>query len=790
MNRLKLLFGPFCISLITLGCVQNRSSTPQLGKDPVSEVIKAMTLVEKVDLVTGMGAVYENIPANVVPPNDPVDEKVPERVPGAAGRTHAIPRLNIPSVTLSDGPAGVRINPIRKGSSNRYYATAFPVATLLASSWDTALVCALGSAFGTEVRDYGIDVLLAPGMNIHRNPLGGRNFEYYSEDPVVTGHIAAAFVRGTQANGVGTSIKHFAVNNQEFNRMKLNTHVSERTMRELYLRNFEITLQHAQPWTIMSSYNLVNGIYTSESEDLLTRVLRDEWGYKGLVMTDWWGGHSAKAQIAAGNDLLMPGTAAQKKELIEAVKGGQLSMSALDKCVERVLLLVLKTPSFAGYKYSDNPDIAKNAQVARSIATEGMVLLKNTDNSLPMVGAKKVALFGNTSYNLIAGGTGSGDVNKPYVISLEQGFTNAGYQVNESLAKLYRKYITEQKAKQPSAELAFFAPPPIPEITLNTTLMNTLANEADVAVVTIGRNAGEGGDRKVAGDFTLTTAEQAMLTAVATSFHKKGKKMIVVLNIGGVIETFSWRDKADGILLAWQPGMEGGNAIVDVLSGKVNPSGKLTSTFPVAYQDVPSANCFPGRELPSNGGKANPLFGKPAEVTYEEGIYVGYRYYNTFGIKTAYEFGYGLSYTDFTYSDLHLSTASFRDKLEVTVKITNTGTVAGKEVVQLYIGAPKGTIAKPVEELKGFAKTSLLKPGASQTLTFILDASMLASFDTAGSCWKAEAGMYDVKIGTSSLNIKLRGTFNVENEIITKKVKHILPVQQNINELQPAKSNS
>ncbi|GAA4320179.1 beta-glucosidase [Mucilaginibacter gynuensis] len=777
-------FLPLVIFLPLLSC-SDKNQAPQLGEAPVKEVVAAMTPEEKVKLIIGMGMNYDGIPDGILPPADPEDAKVPEKVPGAAGRTHAIPRLGIPSIVLSDGPAGVRISPKRKGNDSTFYATAFPTATLLASSWDTTLVRKVGEAFGSEVRDYGIDILLAPGMNIHRNPLGGRNFEYYSEDPVIAGNMAAYFVNGIQSNNVGTSIKHFAANNQEFNRMQLNTHVSERALREIYLKGFEIAVTKSHPWTVMSSYNLINGTYASESRDLLTTVLRDEWGFKGFVMTDWFGGKNVVAQINAGNDMIMPGTTAQTEDLMAAVKNGKVSPAQLDENVERILNIILKSPSFNKYAYSDKPDLKKDAGVSRMAAAEGMVLLKNNADALPLTTGKKVALFGNTSYNLIAGGTGSGDVNKQYVISLHQGLANAGYAPEASLQAAYQKYIADEKAKQPKAAIAFFAPKPIAEMPVTGALLQNEAANTDIAIVTIGRNAGEGGDRQEADDFDLTFAERQNLKQIAAAYHAKSKKVVVVLNIGGVTEIASWRDNADAILLAWQPGLEGGNAIADILSGKVNPSGKLATTFPVKYSDVPSAKTFPGKLLnPDDKTPANPLMGKPAEVTYDEGIYVGYRYYNTFNIKPAYEFGYGLSYTTFAYSNLVLSDSKFNGKsLEAKVTVTNSGKVAGKEVAQLYISAPVKDLNKPAIELKGFAKTILLRPGESATLTFTINAADLASYDPNQAAWVADAGAYTVKIGASSLNIKQTAGFELAQAIKAAKLKHVLTPLTLIKEL-------
>jgi len=768
-----------------------KKTAPQLGKNSIKEVIAAMTLEEKAKLVVGNGF---HMPG-VNPPGGPVIGQTQDKVPGAAGTTYAIPRLGIPSLVVSDGPAGVRIDPFRNGDSSRsYYATAWPVGTLLASSWDTALVKKVGAAFGSEVKEYGIDILLAPALNIHRNPLGGRNFEYYSEDPLVAGNITAAIVNGVESNGVGTSIKHYAANNQETNRNTVNTILSERALREIYLKGFEIAVKKSQPWTVMSSYNKINGTYTSQEYDLLTTILRKEWGFKGFVMTDWFGGKDPVAQIKAGNNLLMPGTTQQTQKIIDAVNNNSLSMQVLDENVAGILNIILQSPSFKGYKFSDKPDLKKDAAVSRTAATEGMVLLKNENNALPLKAVKKVAVFGNTSYDIIAGGTGSGDVNKAYTVSLLQGLLAAGYTADAGLEKIYQDYLKTEKEKHPKKSFfqEFMNPtPPIAEYAADNSIITQKADENDIALITIGRNAGEGRDRKVDNDFNLSDTEKALIKNVAEAFHAKNKKVVVVLNIGGVIEVANWRDYADAILLAWQPGLEAGNAITDILSGKVNPSGKLATTFPVEYNDVPSAKNFPGKEFPDQAETGN--FGMkqiPAEVTYEEGIYVGYRYYNTFNVKPAYEFGYGLSYTNFTYKDLKLSSSSFKNKITATVTVTNSGAVAGKEVVQLYISAPSQKLDKPSEELKGFAKTNLLQPGASQTITFNINAADLASFDTNSTSWIAEAGKYSVKIGASSTSIKQTAIFGLANDIVVEKDNKVLTPQVDINEFKPANNNA
>ncbi|KIA83973.1 glycoside hydrolase family 3 N-terminal domain-containing protein [Flavobacterium sp. AED] len=738
-------------------------------QDRIQDLINQMTDDEKASMLIGIG-----MPGFDWAKMQFSTEKDTAKVPGSAGGTTAISRLGIPSVIVSDGPAGLRIKSIREDDSNTYYATAFPVGTALASTWNVALINTVGKAMGNEVKEYGVDVLLGPGMNIHRNPLCGRNFEYYSEDPLIAGKIAAAMVNGVQSNGVGTSIKHFAANNQERNRMGVNAHVSERALREIYLRGFEITVKESQPWTVMSSYNLLNGTYTSARKDLLTTVLRNEWGFKGLVMTDWFGGYNGfgaimdknvvsdvAKQLTAGNDLLMPGLPAQQKVIAEDIKSGKLSKEAININLRRVLELVMRSPAMSNYKYSNKPNLKENAEVTRQAAAEGVVLLKN-NNVLPFTSkSAPLAVFGVTSYDFISGGTGSGDVNEAYSVSLIDGLTNSGFSIDKELEGLYKPFMATQKeieTKRREKEGLLATPKRLPELELNSEIVQNKANTSELALITIGRNAGEGDDRKVDEDFNLAQDEINLINTVSTAFHAQGKKVVVVLNIGGVIETASWKDKVDAILLPWQPGQEGGNSVADVFSGKVTPSGKLTMTFPVKYEDTPSAKNWIGTPAEN-----------PTSVTYEEGIYVGYRYFNTFHVKPSYEFGYGLSYTTFDISNLKLSSSTFTDKMNVTVTVKNTGKIAGKEVVELYLSAPAKTIDKPTEELKAFGKTNLLQPGESQTIVLTLNSKDLASFIPNKNAWIAEAGSYKVAIGTSSLNIKQTANFTLAKEKIVEK---------------------
>jgi beta-glucosidase len=765
-------------------------SEPQLGKAPIKSVIAAMTLEEKAALVVGEGRRMPFPPPTAPGGGAPAAPK--PAVLGAAGTTHAIPRLGITPSVLADGPAGLRISPTRPNDTHTYYATAFPVGTLLASTWDPDLVTRVGKAMGNEVLEYGVDILLGPGMNTQRNPLCGRNFEYFSEDPLITGKTGAAIVRGIQSQGVGTSIKHFVANNAETARRVLDTNISERALREIYLEGFRIAVQEAQPWTVMSSYNLVNGTYTSESRDLLTAVLRGDWGFKGYVMTDWGGGKDPIAQVAAGNDLLMPGRQEQIDAIVKAVRDGRLDETLLDTNVARILEILVKSPRFKGYNYSNQPDLKAHAEVAREAAAAGMVLLKNAGETLPLSQkTKTVAAFGIASYEMVSGGTGSGDVNEAYTVSLAQGLENAGYTVNPDLKTLYTGYLALVRAGRPAPAHRWMHPALIAEMDVTADLINSLANLSDVAVVTIRRVSGEGSDRtNTEGDFKLTAAEHSMIKQVSAAFQAKGKKAIVVLNIGAPIEVASWRDQPDAILLSWQGGQEAGNSIADILSGKVNPSGRLATTFVVNYEDVPSAKAFPGHEIagapePERPADAPPWahFPKPSTVTYDDGIYVGYRYYDTFGVKTAYAFGYGLSYTTFEYSNLKLSSRKLGRTMTVAVDVKNTGSVPGKDVVQLYLTAPAQELDKPTKELKAFAKTGLLAPGASQTLSFVLEPRSLASFDPKLSAWVAEAGQYEVEIGASVEDIRQTASFTLDKDLVVKKVAHALVPRERIEEL-------
>ncbi len=751
------------VAVGALSVTMTAQTAPQLNANNIEEVIKAMTLEEKAQLLVGGGN------DGFVGSGAMLGHQK-KFVPGAAGTTVAIPRLGIPATVQCDGPAGVHIDAHREGDSRNYYATGFPVGTCLASTWNTDLVRKVGEAIGNETLEYGCDVVLGPGMNLHRNPLCGRNFEYYSEDPVVTGLMGTAFVLGVQSQGVGVSAKHFAVNSQESDRTRVDERLSQRALRELYLKGFEMMVRKSNPWTIMSAYNKVNGVYAQGNKDLLTNILRNDWGYKGIVETDWIGKREdlpVEQEVAAGNDLMMPGYPAQVKDIVNAVKSGKLDINDVDRNVRRMLEYIVKTPRFKGYKYSGEPDLKAHAAITRQSSTEGMVLLKN-NAALPIRGLKTVALFGVNSYDFMSGGLGSGAVNVGYSVDMVTGLKNIGVATTPQLTEIYQNYVKYAKAKlkadkNPMMWFLNQGQPKLDEIDITERCVANEEPKADAAIITIGRQAGEGMDRQINGEFNLSKTEQDMIFRVSDAFHAKGKKVIVIINSGSVMETASWRDRVDAILVAWQPGIEGGNSVADILTGKVNPSGKLTMTWPIAATDHPSTANF-AKEYDMYTYKNMEGWGKgniPGVdfSNHEEDIYVGYRYFDTFKKDVAYPFGFGLSYTTFEMGKP--SVKANGKNIEVSVTVKNTGKVAGKQVAQVYVTAPKGAYEKPAKELKAFGKTRELKPGESQTLKMTLEKRDLASFDEANSQWKVDAGNYLFQVGTDVESIKGTATLKV-----------------------------
>lgn len=762
------------LTIMALAGAITASAQIKLTANNIDEIIKEMTLEEKATLIAGSG--WGSMNAGSVTASDT------RLVPGAAGTTQGIPRLGIPQTVLSDGPAGLRIEPVRKGDSQTYYCTGYPVGTVLACTWNTPLVEQLLATMGEEVHEYGVDVLLAPGMNLHRNPLCGRNFEYFSEDPLLSGKISAAYVRGIQSQGVGVSIKHFAGNNQEINRQENDSRISVRALRELYLKNFEIAVREAKPWTVMSSYNKINGKYTQQNHDLLTDILRDEWGFDGIVMTDWGNKAGTVLAVQAGNDLMEPGAPTESQRVIAAVNDGSLDVAVLDANVKRLLQYIVRTPRFQGYNFSNKPDLEGHARLVREAAAEGMVLLKNDADALP-VQSGNIALFGLSAYKSIAGGTGSGNVNKAYVRNISEGLEAAGFQLDAKLVDFYAKYrdfAASERALGAQGRNVLLGEAVLPEIGINAQAVRGTVQRNDAAVVVIGRNAGEGDDRRMKDDFNLTDAETQLLNDVCTAYHSAGKKVIVVLNIGGVIETASWKNLPDAILLAWTPGQEVGHSVADIITGKSNPSGKLSMTFPVNYLDIPSSENFPyNGQSARQRGVQQPSTKDIDYTTYAEGIWVGYRYFNTVNKEVSYPFGYGLSYTTFEYSKPKVSAGKGGFKASIVVK--NTGKVAGKETVELYVSAPDGGLVKPESELKAFAKTRLLQPSESQTLTFEVDAYTLASFNEKASEWQTAAGTYTVKFAASATDVRSTATFKGKAQ--NWKVKELMLPESPIQEL-------
>ena len=739
---MRKLTATFILAIIFLGRLPAQENFPKLGKSSIDEVISAMTLEEKAGLLVGDHE-FEKYKSG----------QVSDKVPGIAGTTMPISRLGITATYETDGPAGINLETEREGDAAKYRCTAFPVASLLACTWDADLVGQVGEAIGNEAFEYGCDVVLAPAINIHRNPLCGRNFEYYSEDPYVTGKIAAAMIKGIQSQNVGTSVKHFAANSQETFRRENDSRISQRALREIYLKGFEIAVKEAHPWTIMSSYNKINGVWTQEDYPLLTEILRNEWGFNGIVMSDWTRQlRNTPAQIHAGNELLMPGFQGQIDDIVASVKNGRLSEKDLDLAVRRMLEFIMRTPTFKDLKYSCKPDLAAHEEITRRSASEGMVLLKNDSQCLPLKGNDaEVALFGLGSYDLLATGSGSGNVTGSHVISVSQGLENAGFHIQKVTKAMYSDAQEEYPVSASFAGLC--------------------AESADVAIVTLRRNAGEYSDRHdTEGDFLLTSVERKMLENVSKAFHSAGKKVVVVLNIGGVMETASWKGLADAILLAWQPGVEGGNSIADILDGKVNPSGKLTMTFPVDYFDVPSSSNFPydyyGDSWRKDWKSFDPYKKNIGYTNYDEGIWIGYRYFSTKGVPVSFPFGFGLSYTSFDYGKASVRKDGSRYRVSVDIK--NTGSVSGKEVVEMYLSAPSGGIEKPVRELKAFAKTKELAPGETQTIVLYFTPYEMSSFDESLNGWKAEAGEYKVCLGSSVEDIRQELEFKLPKAYVQK----------------------
>lgn len=748
----------------------------QLNVNNIDDVVNAMTIEEKCHLVLGCGMHFN-------------DEA---KFPGTAGSTYAVPRLGIPATYCADSQQGLRMNANRDWDHHDYYPTDFVASMTLASTWDREAAFKVGKGIGNEVREFGLDWILSPAMNLIRNPLCGRNHEYYSEDPYLSGTIAAGYVRGVQSEGTAACPKHFIANNQETNRNSNISQVSQRALREIYLKAFEIMVKESDPWTIMTSYNKLNGPYALQNRDLLTTIVRDEWGWKGMYVSDWNAGDDAVAAMKAGNDMLQPGQDKQYQAILDAAKSGKLSMDILNANVKRILEYIVKTHNFKGYQYGNEPNLKAHAQIVREVGADGIVLLKN-NGILPLTG-KRVALFGCTSYDWISGGSGFGGTSVGhYTVSLIEGMRSAGYEVYKPLISIYKQHIaSEEKRLFPNGRPPFSITPPAraEEKAFTAEETNDAIDGSDVAIISLGRKSGEAADRSEA-DFYLKEGESQLIKTVSEAYHAKGKKVIVLLDICSPIDVASWQDQIDALVCTWQGGQESGFSVADVLSGKVNPSGKLPMTFQIKYGDAYADKNFPANVDDKTLGamfmwgydkdKAPEERNPEANIdytNYEEDIYVGYRYFDSFGKDVAYPFGFGLSYTTFSYDNMNVSEAGGVYTVKVDVK--NTGSRAGRNVVELFVAAPNSKkLNKPEKELRNYAKTKNLKPGETETITMQVKTEDLASFNEKASAWKTDAGDYTFMICSSANDIEAKATAKVKPW--TKKVHNVMQPNVKLN---------
>ena len=774
------------VTVAALSGYSLRSFAQTLTATNIDEVVNAMTLEEKCHLVLGCGMHFN-------------DEA---KFPGTAGSTFGIARLGVPETYCADSQQGLRMDSKRAWDHRDYYPTDFVASMTLASTWDREAAFKVGQGIGNEVKEFGLDWILSPSMNLIRNPLCGRNHEYYSEDPYLSGTIAAGYVNGVQSEGTAACPKHFIANNQETNRNNNISQISQRALREIYLKAFEIMIKESNPWTIMTSYNKLNGPYAVQNHELLTTIVRDEWGWKGMYVSDWNAGDDAVAAMKAGNDMLQPGQDKQYQAILAAAKSGELSMDILNANVRRILEYVVKTHNFkkTGHKCEkpccvpmcSEENLKAHAQVVREVGADGIVLLKNS-GILPLTG-KKVALFGCTSYDWISGGSGFGGTSVGhYTVSLIEGMRSAGYEVYKPLIGIYTKHIAdEEKRLFPNGRPPFSLLPPAraEEKQFTADELNAAIEGSDVAIISLGRKSGEAADRSEA-DFYLKEGEAQLIKAVSEAYHAKGKKVVVLLDICSPIDVASWQDQIDALVCTWQGGQESGFSVADVLSGKVNPSGKLPMTFQIKYGDAYADKNFPANVDDKTLG-AMFMWGynkdkAPKERTpqanidftnYEEDIYVGYRYFNSFGKPVAYPFGFGLSYTTFAYENLNCRVDG--DVITVIVDVKNTGDKAGRNVVELFVAAPNSKkMNKPEKELRNYAKTKLLKPGETETVTMTIATEDLASFNEKASAWKTDAGVYTFMICSSANDVEAKATAKVK--AWTKKVHNVMQPNVKLN---------
>ena len=725
-----------------------RMSAQTLTAENIDEVLNAMTLEEKCHLVLGCGMHFN-------------DEA---KFPGTAGSTFGIARLGIPETYCADSQQGLRMDSKRAWDHRDYFPTDFVASMTLASTWDREAAFKVGQGIGNEVKEFGLDWILSPAMNLIRNPLCG--------------------------------------NNQETNRNNNISQISQRALREIYLKAFEIMIKESNPWTIMTSYNKLNGPYAVQNHELLTTIVRDEWGWKGMYVSDWNAGDDAVAAMKAGNDMLQPGQDKQYQAILNAAKSGELSMDILNANVKRILEYVVKTHNFkrTGHKCEkaccvpmcSAEHLKAHAQVVREVGADGIVLLKNS-GILPLTG-KKVALFGCTSYDWISGGSGFGGTSVGhYTVSLIEGMRSAGYEVYKPLIGIYTKHIAaEEKRLFPNGRPPFSLMPPAraEEKQFTADELNAAIEGSDVAIISLGRKSGEAADRSES-DFYLKEGETQLIKAVSEAYHAKGKQVVVLLDICSPIDVASWQNQVDALVCTWQGGQESGFSVADVLSGKVNPSGKLPMTFQIKYGDAYADKNFPSNVDDKTLGAMfmwgynkdqAPKDRQPQAnidfTNYEEDIYVGYRYFDSFGKPVAYPFGFGLSYTTFEYDDLEVEEENGIYTIKVDVK--NTGDKAGRNVVELFVAAPNSKkLNKPEKELRNYAKTKLLQPGEEETITMKVSTEDLASFNEKASAWKTDAGVYTFMICSSANDVEAKATAKVK--AWTKKVNNVMKPNVKLN---------
>lgn len=746
MKKIKMLV---CILLLSLLPIQGLAIT--LNSNNIDQVVASMSLNDKVRFLVGAaGMGGDNV------------------FYGAAATTYRLDSMGIPRTTFIDGPIGV---------ARFKTATAMPGLNVMASTFNTDLIYRAARVLGDETAKMGVDCLLGPGVETQRNPLGGRNADYFSEDSVVSGLMGAAYVNGLQSKDVQASVKHFVGNVAETLRERNDSVMSERTLRETYLRNFEITVKRSNPGNMMTSYNLVNNVFATEFKDLLIDIPRNEWGYDGIFITDWYAGnvdpaypYSTVGMIEGGSHIMMPGSILgspndRRTILYNWANGNPQRMAIIDARVRDILRYIVKTPTFKGTANQGSIDYEANAKVAREVAEEGIVLLKN-ENALPIQKTDTVALFGEKHKDTLITGGGSAAINadtRYRSISIRDGFANAGIALNSMVSSLYNgagePNITEAQAAE-------------------------AAKTSDVAFYVVMKTSAEWGDRKPTREdmgYYIREVQLNNIKRISAAFRKEGKKLIVLINSTGPIDVAEWRDYADGIVYMSVLGNETGTALVSVLTGAVTPSGKLAQIFPENYTDIPGAEEFPGELSPS--GFYYDTTRDFRTLHMNEGIYVGYKYNTTYDVPTAYPFGFGLSYTTFDYSNMEINGNTARQTkispmaytggdITVSVDVTNTGSVQGKESVQVYIHAVGTDLEVPEIELKQFAKTRTLKPGETQTLTMTLDTELMKYYNTSTASWVIPAGQYDVYVARSSEDMVENARFVVENEILVQKVSN------------------